>query len=145
MSLVKDCVVCGRDASLGRRIDTTQHFAPRWVWLGLIGFFPIVPLYFAGRKTLRLSYSLCSECDRAERRKRWIAAGAWLLAAMTALVSVRLDDAWILIATGILLVAAVVASLLANAPLQVSGYADRVFTVKGVTEEFLAVRGKPAD
>ena len=136
---------CGKDASLGRRIDTTQHFAPRWVWLGLIGLFPLVPLYFAGRKTLRLSYSLCRKCDHVERRKRWIAIGAWLLAAVTALVSVRLDDAWILIATGILLVVAVVAYLLANTPILVSGYADEVFTVKGVSEEFLAVRRTPAD
>ena len=114
------------------------------MWLGLIGLLPLVPLYFAGRKALDISYSLCPECDRVEKRKKWIAAGAWLLTAASVLVSVALDDAWVLIASGILLAAAVVASFLTNAPVLVSGYKDRVFTVKGVSEEFLAARATPA-
>jgi hypothetical protein len=141
MHLAKNCVRCGKDAAQGRRISATQYFSPRWVWLGLLaGVLPVVVLYFVGRKTLHISYSLCPECAREERRKKWIAAGAWLLVAVSALASVGLGDAWILIACGILLVAAVVASFQANAPVIVSGYKDQVFTVKGVSEEFLAFR-----
>ena len=144
MLLVERCVKCGNDAAHGHRVDTTQYFSPPWVWLGLLaGLFPLIPCYFLGRKTLRLSYSLCPECDRVEKTKKWIAAGAWLLLAATALVSIELNDAWILIASGVLLVVGVVASFLANAPVLVSGYKNRVFTVKGVSQEFLAVRGTP--
>ena len=145
MLLIEKCVKCGNDAAHGHRIHVTQYFSPRWVWLGLLaGLLPLIPCYLIGRKTLRLSYSLCPECDRVEKRKKWIAAGAWLLLAATALVSIELNDAWILIAGGVLLVVAVVASFLANAPVLVSGYKDRVFTVKGVSQEFLALRGTPA-
>jgi hypothetical protein len=145
MLLMEKCVKCGKDAAHGHRIHTTQHFAPRWVWLGLLaGLLPLIPCYFIGRKTLRLSYSLCPGCNRVEKRKKWIAVGAWLLLVASALLSIELNDAWILIASGVLLVAGVVASFLANAPLVVSGYRDRVFTVKGVGQEFLALRGTPA-
>jgi hypothetical protein len=145
MLLVERCVRCGKDAAHGHRIDTTQHFSPRWVYLGLVvGLLPLIPCYYVGRKTLRLSYSLCPECDRVEKRKKWIAAGAWLLLAASALVSIELDDAWILIASGVLFVVAVVASFLANPPLMVNGYKDRVFTVRGASQEFLAPRGAPA-
>jgi hypothetical protein len=142
MSLVGQCVECGKDASHGRRVDTTRQFSPRWVWWGLaIGLVTLIPFYFLGRKTLRLSYSLCPECDRAEKRRKWTAVGAWLLVVASALVSVQLDDAWILIATGVLFATAVVASVRANTSLLVSGYTDQVFTIKGVSEAFLAVRG----
>jgi hypothetical protein len=145
MLLVEKCVKCGKDAAHGHRVHTTQYFAPRWVYLGLLaGLLPLIPCYYIGRKTLRLSYSLCPECDHVEKRKKWIAAGSWLGLAASALLSIELNDAWILIASGILLVAAVIASFLANAPVLVSGYRDKVFTVKGVSQEFLALRGTPA-
>lgn len=145
MLLVERCVKCGKDAAHGHRVDTTQHFAPRWVYLGLLpGLLPLIPCYYIGRKTLRLSYSLCPDCDRVQKRKKWIAAGAWLLLTASALLSIELNDAWILIASAFLFVVAVTASFVANAPLLVSGYEDRVFTVKGVGQEFLAPRGTPA-
>ena len=135
---------CGKDAARGHRIHATQYFSPPWVWFGLLGLLPLILLYYVGRKTLRISYSLCAECDRAEKRKKWIVAGAWLLVAVSVVVSVRLDDAWILIASAVLLVAAVLASCQGNAPILVSGYRDGVFTLKGAGEEFLAVRETPA-
>lgn len=145
ISLVEDCVKCGKDAAHGRRINTTQHFSPRWVLLGLLaGLIPLIPLYFVERKTLRLSYSLCPECAGAARREKWIAAGAWLMVAASVLVSIGLNDAWVLIASGVLFVAAVVASVLTNSPVIVNGYEDGVFTVKGASQEFLASRGNPA-
>ena len=141
MLLVQKCVKCGKDATHGHRVHTTQYFAPRWVYLGLLaGLLPLIPCYYIGRKTLRLSYSLCLECDRVEKTKKWIAAGTWLLLVASALVSIELNDAWILIASAVLLVVAVVESFLANAPLLVSGYKKPVFTVKGVGQEFLAPR-----
>lgn len=143
ISLAENCVKCGKDAAHGLRINTTQHFSPRWVLLGLVGLFPLILLYFVGRKTLRISYSLCPKCARVERRKKWIAAGAWALVAALVLVSVWQNDAWILIAAGVVLIAAVVASYLANSPLLVNGYKDRIFTVKGASQEFLASRGEP--
>ena len=144
MRLAKNCVKCGKDAAQGRRIDATQYFSPPWVLLGLLaGALPLIVLYFVGRKTLHISYSLCPECAQTERRKKWIAAGVWLLLVVAALLSIELNNAWILIACGVLLVAAVVATFQANAPVVVSGCRNQVFTVKGVSEEFLALRGTP--
>jgi hypothetical protein len=144
MSLVENCVRCGTYAAHGRRIDATRYFYPLWVWLGLLaGLIPLIVLCAVGRKTLHISFSLCPECARAQRNRRWIAAGAWGLVLLSIVASVGLNEAWILVGTGILFLGAVAASFLANAPLQVVGYKDQVFTVKGFGKKFLELRGMP--
>jgi len=142
MSLQPDCIRCGRDARGGRRVEGRLDYYPRWVWLGLVGgLLPVIVLCFIGRKKLRISFSLCPDCARRQRWKQGMAAATWVLVAASILVSVKLDDAWILIGTALLFVGAIVASVLGSDPLQVSAYQDRVFTVKGFGREFPALPG----
>jgi hypothetical protein len=134
LRLSEECVTCGGDASGGRRFDTKRYYYPPWVWVGLLE--PVVPLpllilCLIGRKTLEISFSVCPACDRAQHRLRWIAAGLWGLTGASILVSVGLEDAWVLLSSAVLFAAAVTGSFLAAAPLRIARHLDGVFTVKG--------------
>jgi hypothetical protein len=134
LRLSEECVTCGADASGGRRFDTKRYYYPRWVWVGLLE--PVMPLpllilCLIGRKTLEISFSVCPACECARHRRTWRAAGLWGLTGVSILVSVGLDNAWILLSTAVLLAAAVTGSFLAAAPLRIAGHRDGVFTVNG--------------
>ena len=134
MSLAEDCVLCGSDARSGVRVDSERYYYPRWVWTGLlIPAPPVLLLTFCliGRKRLAISFSVCPRCIRAQRRMSRVSLACWVLTAASMLVSVWLDDAWILLASAALFATASTLSILANQPLRVSHHEEGVFTVKG--------------
>jgi hypothetical protein len=142
MRLIENCVKCGADATRGRRFDTMRYFYPVWIWLGLfVGVIPVIALFYAVRKPLEISFSLCPACEQTRRRNMWTALGAWVLTTATILVAVWLADAWILIGTAVFFLAGVVTSIRANTPLAAIGHKKQVFTVKGFDKGFMACRG----
>jgi hypothetical protein len=134
MCLTEDCVLCGSEAHGGLRFDTERYYYPRWVWAGLVVPFPpiiVLALCLIGRKKLDISFSVCERCTRVRRRMSRVALACWVLTAASMLVSVWLENAWILLASAALFATAAALSILANQPLRVSRHDDGVFTVKG--------------
>jgi hypothetical protein len=146
MVLIENCVLCGADARFGRgpRFNTARYHYPLWVFLGLfLGVIPVILMAIFGRKTLLIPFSLCPECHRARRRRRHIAWGIWALLPVWLIGSIGLTLGGDVVLIGALVVffAALTASFLASPPLQISGYEDGLFTVKGFGESFLRQRG----
>lgn len=147
MFLPEYCVKCGRDAAHGRRTLGARYYYPPWIFLGLIaGLIPLIILSYVGRKQLQISYSLCPECARRQKNKKWIAIAAWVVLAVVVYASLVLVNVALLILAGFLFVLAWVVSYLANQPLTIAGYNSKtqVFTVKGAGERFFAVVDRPA-
>lgn len=138
MRLAETCVRCGAGArDGGRRFHTKRYAYPWWIWLGLpFAVIPAFVLCLVGKKTLDISFSLCPVCNH--RRLLWYSSAwtVWLLLTATLLLSVWLENAWILPGSAVLLGAAVTLSVLSAEPLRVCGYESGDFTVKGFGEGF---------
>ena len=145
MEMPDRCVECGRDASAGRRVDTTLHWYPRWIWVGILwGVIPAVLLYYAARRPLEISYSLCPQDDRSFRIRKRAALVMWALfvALLIAAVATHFNRACV-IATVALFFVAVIAHLMALVPLTAAGHEDGVFGVKGFSKDFLQAVERP--
>lgn len=147
MELPDRCVECGRKASGGRRVETTLYWYPRWIWVGILwGVFPVVLLYFASRRRLEISYSLCSDDDRSLRTRKQVAIGAWALfvAVVIAAIATHFNRSCA-IAALVLFFAALTAQMLAGVPLVVAGHKHGVFGLKGFGKDFLLATGEPGN
>ncbi len=145
MSLPDLCVECGRDASGGRRVDARLYWYPRWIWVGILwGVFPVVLLYYAARRPLEISYSLCPQDDRSLRTRKRAALVMWALfvALLIAAIATHFNRACV-IATVVLFFAAVIAHFMALVPLTAAGHEDGVFGIKGFSKNFLLTVERP--
>jgi Na+-transporting NADH:ubiquinone oxidoreductase subunit NqrB len=145
MELPDRCVECGRDASGGRRVDTTLYWYPRWIWLGIFwGVIPVVLLYYAARRPLKISYSLCPEDDRSLRTRKRVAIGVWALfvAFLVAAVATHFNR-FCVIAAIVLFFGAVIVHFMAVVPLSAAGHEDGVFGIKGFGKDFLSGVERP--
>ena len=139
MELPHLCIVCGRQPQSGRRLDATLYWAPRWIWFGILwGVVPVVLLYYAARRPLKIEYSLCGEHLRSLRLRKHLAQASWvvLIAAIVACVVGRGRSA-ILIVAGAIFLVTLVLNMMAWLPLRVAGHEDGVFGVRGFSKEFL--------
>ncbi len=147
MYLPEYCVKCGNDARHGRRITKVLYFVPTWIYVGLfIGVLLVILLYYAARKPLGVSYSLCPDCARRQKNKKWMAAAAWLVFVVSLIAPIPVGAVSHLMLILALFVLALVASYRANPPLKVTGYRafDQSFTLKGAGNNFLGVPARPA-
>ncbi len=144
MKLPDRCVECGRRISGGRRVETTLYWYPRWIWVGILwGVFPAILLYFASRRRLEISYSLCSDDDRSLRKRKRVAMAAWaLFLALLIATVVTQGNRVYLIAAFVLLFVALILHMMAGVPLTVAGHEDGVFGIKGFGKEFLSTAGE---
>jgi hypothetical protein len=145
MELPDRRVECGRDASGGLRVDTRLYWYPRWIWVGILwGVFPVVLLYYAARRPLEISYSLCPHDDGSLRMRKRAALVMWALfvALLIAAVATHFNRACV-IATVVLFFVAVIAHFMALVPLTVAGHEDGVFGVKGFSKKFLLAVERP--
>jgi hypothetical protein len=142
------CVVCGKTSVNGRRIDKILDYFPFWAWVvgalfagaGLL--FCLIP-YFALRKKVAVSYSLCPHCSASRRKRKWLAAGAWLLLAALVAATVLTQGAMAYaIAALVLLLVAIVVSALAGLPLVAIDRDGALFALKGAGKEFLATMAR---
>jgi hypothetical protein len=139
-----ECVTCGQNAAHGKRVNTAQHYAPLWVYLSVVlGFLPLLAVYLVFRKEARLSYSLCPDCYQKRTVKKNACIAVWAAAAVSVVAAIAVGEPRVLILTGVLFLAAVVASFLMRYPLLVVGYHDFIFDVKGFGGEFLRRDGRP--
>jgi hypothetical protein len=147
MELPPICIDCGRERPDNVQVDTTLYWYPRWIWLGVLwGVFPIVLLYFAARRPLRIGYSLCEEHRRWRRTQMRMAYGAWAVFVAVVVADI-VTHGWppLLIALVVALVIAAVLHMMAWLPLRVAGHEEGVFGVRGFSKEFLeqAARRSP--
>jgi hypothetical protein len=111
MYLPEYCVKCGQDATHGRRTHGARYYYPPWIFLGLFaGLIPLIILSYVGRKQLDISYSLCPDCVRRQKNKKWIAVGAWIVFAGELYASLVLGNVALLIGAGFLFLLASVPS-----------------------------------
>jgi hypothetical protein len=144
MSLPCHCVKCGKDASGGDLYDRTLYGYPQWIVAAILfGVLPLLVLYYALRKPLRISYYTCPACVRSRKKKLVTTWGLWALFVASLVAAIGMSSSAIGIASAALFVAAVVMSALAAAPLRVLACAAGLFTVKGAGPEFLAYLGGP--
>jgi hypothetical protein len=144
MELPDRCIECGRKAPGGRRVETTLYWYPRWIWVGIVwGVFPVFLLYFASRRRLEISYSLCPDDDRSLRTRKRMAMGAWalFLALLIAAVATHFNRISMIAALVLFFVAWIV-QMMAGVPLTVAGHEDGAFGVKGLGKEFLLAEGE---
>ncbi len=145
MELPDRCVECGKDASGGRRVDTRLYWHPRWIWVGILwGVVPVALLYYAARRPLEISYSLCAQDDRSLRLRKRAALVMWALfgALLIAAIATHFNRACVF-ATVALFFAAVIAHFMSLVPLTAAGHEDGVFGVKGFSKNFLLAAGGP--
>jgi hypothetical protein len=143
MVLPCGCVVCGKDAANGRRINRTLYACPFWIILVILFSLLLgVIVYLIARKPLELSYSLCSECAQSRATKRWIAIGGWLLFVLLVAAAIATGSMLLVILMIVAFVGALTMSVLAGSRLRVSGYQAGVFTVKGAGPTFLTALGR---
>ncbi len=145
MELPDRCVECGGDASGGRRVDTRLYWYPRWIWVGILwGVFPVALLYYAARRPLEISYSLCPRDDHSLRMRKRAALVMWALfvALLIAAIATQFNRACV-IATVALFFVAVIAHFMALVPLTAAGHEDGVFGVKGFSKNFLLAVERP--
>ena len=146
MKLPDCCVECGRKASGGRRVEATLYWYPRWIWVGILwGVFPAILLYFASRRRLEISYSLCPDDNRSLRTRKRVALGTWALfvAVVIAAAATHFNRSC-MIAAFVLFFVALIVQMMASVPLMVGGHEDGVFGVKGFGDEFLLAAGEPS-
>jgi hypothetical protein len=145
MKLPDRCVECGREASGGRRVETTLYWYPRWIWVGILwGVFPAILLYFASRRRLEISYSLCPDDDRSLRKRKRVAMGIWALFVAFVIAAVATHfNRFCMIAALVLFFVAWIVQMMTGVPLTVAGHEDGVFGVKGFGKEFLSAAGEP--
>lgn len=138
--LPAQCVECGRDASHETRVDTVLHWYPAWIWVGLIwGLLPVVLLYYAARRPLRISYSLCPEHRRTLVVKKRIIAGMWALFAFVAIVAVAAPfNSYLIAGALVLFVVTLIVHFAAGLSLRVTRHRKGIFTVIGFGQGFLA-------
>jgi hypothetical protein len=140
MKLPERCVECGRKASGGQRVQTTLYWYPRWIWVGIIwGVFPALLLYFASRRPLDISYSLCADDYRSLRARKRAAMGAWALCVVLLIAAVATHfNRFCLIAAFVLFFVAVIVQMMARVALTVAGHDGGVFGVRGLSKDFLS-------
>lgn len=64
------CPQCGLNPA-GAPVKRTLEYVPPWVYVGLLlHVFVLFILYLVGRRVVRTSFTLCRDCDRADRRGR---------------------------------------------------------------------------
>jgi hypothetical protein len=133
------CVKCGKEATKGRRADTTLAVYPLWIWLGLfIGVIGVAVLYLLTSKRLQISYSLCPECARTRKTKRWLAWGAWLLCFVFAGATIAAQLNKVLMVISILFfVVGLVMTIMAGSRLRATRCEGEIFTVTGVGRGFI--------
>ena len=144
MELPDRCVECGRKASGGRRVETTLYWYPRWIWVGVLwGVFPVILLYFASRRRLKISYSLCPDDDRSLLTRKRAAMGAWALfvAVVIAAIATHFNRSC-MIAAFVLFFVALIVHMMAGVPLRVAGHEHGVFGIKGFGKGFLFASGE---
>lgn len=145
MELPDRCVECGRKTLGGRRVEATLYWYPRWIWVGVLwSVVPATLLYFALRRPLEISYSLCPDDDRSLRMRKRAAMGTWtLFVAVVIAAIVTRGNRFFLIAPSVLFFVALILHLMAGVPLAVTGHEDGVFGIKGLSKEFLLAAGGP--
>jgi hypothetical protein len=133
------CVDCGRPASTGTRIDSTLHWSPGWIWIGIFwGFIPIFLLYYAARRGVDINYSLCALHARSIklRKRAALATTAAFVAVLAAAIGFHYLYAGF--AALAIFVIALIMWMAAGSPLRAAGHEDGVFGIKGFDKHFLA-------
>lgn len=128
------CVRCGEDAEDGKRFTTSLHASSLpYSRLGRL-------LAYARGRELTISYSLCRSCARHRLHRHFATGAAWaLFAASFISIAFFSHRTRIFIAPLCLLLVASILTWLDNpAPIWARRYGNRVFTVKGAGEGFLA-------
>ena len=134
-----------QETSGGRRVEATLYWYPRWIWVGVLwSVVPAVLLYFALRRPLEISYSLCPDDDRSLRMRKRAAIGTWtLFVAVVIAAIVTRGNRFFLIAPSVLFFVALIVHFMAGVPLAVAGHEDGVFGVKGLSKNFLLAVERP--
>jgi hypothetical protein len=139
LTLPEGCVTCGDPVVNGRRFNKTLFYCSPWVWLTiLVGLLPFIIIYLVVRKPLAISYAQCSTCVGRQNTKKWIAVGVWVVFLAMVAVSIWSQSLIAVIVMIVLFLGALVATVLANPPLRVTGYESGYFFVKGASPRFLA-------
>ncbi len=112
------CPQCGLNPA-GPPVARTFQYIPPWVYIGLLfRGFGLLILYLIGRRRVKATLSLCSDCDRADKRARNIRGlsmfGVFVLPALGASV-LWLDTVVGAVAAGAGFVAGIVATVVAHA------------------------------
>jgi hypothetical protein len=133
------CVDCGRPSEGGTRSESTLYWSPSWIWVGIFwGFVPIVLLYYAARRGVDISFSLCpihARSLRLKKRAALIMTAAFVVALAAAIVFQSMYAAFVALALFIL---ALIMFAAAGTPLRAAGHEDGVFGIKGFDRRFLA-------
>ncbi len=145
MVLPDGCVKCGVPTPGGARTRKKLFYTPAWIWVTLlIGVVPLLVLYYVLRKPIEVSYCVCEKCTSRMGLKKGIAVAAWVLFLAAVAVGVYTGATPALVAMVVLFIAAVVATVLVSAPLRVTGYDERYFSVGGACSEFVSALGETA-
>jgi hypothetical protein len=145
MELPGRCVECGGDVSGGRRVDSTLYWYPRWIWVGILwGVIPVILLYYASRRPLKIGYSLCPKDDWSLRMRKRVemVMGALFAAFLIAGVATHFNR-FCMIAAIVLFIAALIVHFMAQVPLRAAGHEDGVFGVRGFSKDFLSTAKAP--
>jgi len=123
--LPAQCAECGRAASRGKRVETILYWYPSWIWVGLIwAVFPVALLYYAARRPLKITYSLCPEHQHTLAVKRRAVLGMWALFAAVAVAAIATFSSYLILAALALFVVTWVVHVAAVLSLRVRSYKD---------------------
>ena len=134
-----NCVKCGSDRDGGKVYNKKTYWSPSWIAVTvIINLLITLILQVVMRKRLDVTFYLCAEC--VDRRTIRIVLSSAASVATFALggYGIATDNGLLFGGGAVAFIVALVVLLHFAAPaVRPSAYSDGIFTVKGVSEEFL--------